>query len=105
MQEELQYHASPSISTINGSRNNEVEVEVDGLVTSGGLGGLAILQALQRVSDISKACPMALFRLGEYGDFVKPLILLCTAPVTCKFVRPQWKKKGAEGSALSLFKN
>ena len=34
------------------------EVEVDGLVTSGGLGGLAILhQALQRVSDISKACP------------------------------------------------
>ena len=34
------------------------EVEVDGLVTSGGLGGLAILhQALQRVSDISKAYP------------------------------------------------
>lgn len=34
------------------------EVEVDGLVTSGGLGGLAILhQALQRVSDISRAYP------------------------------------------------
>ena len=34
------------------------EVEVDGLVTSGGLGGLAILhQALQRVSDISRAHP------------------------------------------------
>ncbi len=34
------------------------EVEVDGLVTSGGLGGLAILhQALQRVSDLSKAFP------------------------------------------------
>ena len=34
------------------------EVEVDGLVTSGGLGGMAILhQALQRVSDISKAFP------------------------------------------------
>ncbi|MEM1366297.1 MAG: tRNA-dihydrouridine synthase, partial [Pseudomonadota bacterium] len=34
------------------------EVEVDGLVTSGGLGGLAILpQALQRVCDIAKAFP------------------------------------------------
>lgn len=34
------------------------EVEVDGFVTSGGLGGLAILnQALQRVSDISRAFP------------------------------------------------
>ena len=34
------------------------EVEVDGLVTSGGQGGLAILnQALQRVSDVSRAFP------------------------------------------------
>ena len=34
------------------------EVEVDGLVTSGGLGGLVVLhQALQHVSDISKAFP------------------------------------------------
>ena len=47
------------------------EVEVNSLVTSGGLGGLAILhQALQRVSDISRARPKsAISRIGGMCGF------------------------------------
>ena len=102
---QLSRFAIPFLAAIDGPGDNEFEVEVDGLVTSGGLGGLAILhQALQRVSDISKAYPdHAISGIGGIRGSVRPSIVVhgagnmqvCTAAM---------EEKGSGGVGVELIK-
>ena len=80
------------------------EVEVDGLVTSGGLGGLAILhQALQRVSDISKACPDgAISGIGGIRGFREAFNFIVHGAGNLQVCTAAMEEKGSGGVGIKL---
>ncbi|WP_126976086.1 tRNA-dihydrouridine synthase [Frigidibacter oleivorans] len=80
------------------------EVEVDGLVTSGGLGGLAILhQALQRVSDISRAFPdKAISGIGGIRGFREAFNFIAHGAGTLQVCTAAMEEKGSGGIGVNL---
>ena len=80
------------------------EVEVDGLVTSGGLGGLAILhQALQRVSDISKAFPnSAISGIGGIRGFREAFNFIAHGAGNLQVCTAAMEEKGSGGVGVEL---
>ena len=80
------------------------EVEVDGLVTSGGLGGLAILpQALQRVSDISKAYPGgAISGIGGIRGFREAFNFIVHGAGNLQVCTAAMEEKGSGGVGVKL---
>jgi dihydroorotate dehydrogenase len=80
------------------------EVEVDGLVTSGGLGGLAILhQALQRVSDISKAFPdKAISGIGGIRGFREAFNFIIHGAGNLQVCTAAMQEKGSGGVGIKL---
>ncbi|MEM6889800.1 MAG: tRNA-dihydrouridine synthase [Pseudomonadota bacterium] len=80
------------------------EVEVDGLVTSGGLGGLAILhQALQRVSDISKAYPnAAISGIGGIRGFREAFNFIVHGAGNLQVCTAAMEEKGSGGVGVKL---
>jgi len=80
------------------------EVEVDGLVTSGGLGGLAILhQALQRVSDISKAYPHgAISGIGGIRGFREAFNFIVHGAGNLQVCTAAMEEKGSGGVGVKL---
>ncbi|MBU74973.1 MAG: hypothetical protein CMM73_04640 [Rhodospirillaceae bacterium] len=82
------------------------EVEVDGLVTSGGLGGLAILhQALQRVSDISKAYPdQAISGIGGIRGFREAFNFVVHGAGNMQICTAAMEEKGSGGIGVELIK-
>jgi len=80
------------------------EVEVDGLVTSGGLGGLAILhQALQRVSDISKAYPdKAISGIGGIRGFREAFNFIVHGCGNLQVCTAAMEEKGSGGVGVKL---
>ena len=82
------------------------EVEVDGLVTSGGLGGLAILhQALQRVSDISKAFPDgAISGIGGIRGFREAFNFIVHGAGNLQICTAAMEEKGSGGIGVELIK-
>lgn len=80
------------------------EVEVDGLVTSGGLGGLAILhQALQRVSDISKAFPNgAISGIGGIRGFREAFNFIAHGAGNLQVCTAAMQEKGSGGVGVKL---
>ena len=80
------------------------EVEVDGLVTSGGLGGLAILhQALQRVSDISKAFPdQAVSGIGGIRGFREAFNFIVHGAGNLQVCTAAMEEKGSGGVGVKL---
>ena len=80
------------------------EVEVDGLVTSGGLGGLAILhQALQRVSDISKAFPDgAISGIGGIRGFREAFNFIVHGAGNLQICTAAMEEKGSGGVGIKL---
>ena len=80
------------------------EVEVDGLVTSGGLGGLAILhQALQRVSDISKAFPdKAISGIGGIRGFREAFNFVVHGAGNLQVCTAAMEEKGSGGVGIKL---
>ena len=80
------------------------EVEVDGLVTSGGLGGLAILhQALQRVSDISKAFPnRAISGIGGIRGFREAFNFIAHGAGNLQVCTAAMEEKGSGGVGVEL---
>jgi len=80
------------------------EVEVDGLVTSGGLGGLAILhQALQRVSDISKAFPnCAISGIGGIRGFREAFNFIVHGAGNLQVCTAAMEEKGSGGVGVQL---
>jgi len=80
------------------------EVEVDGLVTSGGLGGLAILhQALQRVSDISKAYPDgAISGIGGIRGFREAFNFIVHGAGNLQVCTAAMEEKGSGGVGVKL---
>ena len=82
------------------------EVEVDGLVTSGGLGGLAILhQALQRVSDISKAYPdQAISGIGGIKGFREAFNFIVHGAGNMQVCTAAMEEKGSGGVGVELIK-
>ena len=82
------------------------EVEVDGLVTSGGLGGLAILhQALQRVSDISKAYPDgAISGIGGIRGFREAFNFIVHGAGNLQVCTAAMEEKGSGGVGVNLIK-
>jgi len=82
------------------------EVEVDGLVTSGGLGGLAILhQALQRVSDISKAYPdHAISGIGGIRGFREAFNFVVHGAGNMQVCTAAMEEKGSGGVGVELIK-
>lgn len=80
------------------------EVEVDGLVTSGGLGGLAILhQALQRVSDISKAYPdQAISGIGGIKGFREAFNFIVHGAGNLQVCTAAMEEKGSGGVGVKL---
>ena len=80
------------------------EVEVDGLVTSGGLGGLAILhQALQRVSDISKAYPdKAISGIGGIRGFREAFNFIVHGAGNLQVCTAAMEEKGSGGVGVKL---
>ena len=80
------------------------EVEVDGLVTSGGLGGLAILhQALQRVSDISKAFPdEAISGIGGIRGFREAFNFIVHGAGNLQVCTAAMEEKGSGGIGIKL---
>ena len=80
------------------------EVEVDGLVTSGGLGGLAILhQALQRVSDISKACPDgSISGIGGIRGFREAFNFIVHGAGNLQVCTAAMEEKGSGGVGVKL---
>ncbi|MEM7599466.1 MAG: tRNA-dihydrouridine synthase [Pseudomonadota bacterium] len=80
------------------------EVEVDGLVTSGGLGGLAILhQALQRVSDISKAFPdQAVSGIGGIRGFREAFNFIVHGAGNLQVCTAAMEEKGSGGVGIKL---
>ncbi|MEL6647440.1 MAG: tRNA-dihydrouridine synthase [Pseudomonadota bacterium] len=80
------------------------EVEVDGLVTSGGLGGLAILhQALQRVSDISKAYPdQAVSGIGGIRGFREAFNFIVHGAGNLQVCTAAMEEKGSGGVGIKL---
>ncbi len=80
------------------------EVEVDGLVTSGGLGGLAILhQALQRVSDISRAFPdKAISGIGGIRGFREAFNFIVHGAGNLQVCTAAMEDKGSGGVGTNL---
>ncbi len=80
------------------------EVEVDGLVTSGGLGGLAILhQALQRVSDISKAFPgKPISGIGGIRGFREAFNFIAHGAGNLQVCTAAMEEKGSGGIGIKL---
>ena len=80
------------------------EVEVDGLVTSGGLGGLAILhQALQRVSDISKAYPdKSISGIGGIKGFREAFNFIVHGAGNLQVCTAAMEEKGRGGVGVKL---
>ena len=80
------------------------EVEVDGLVTSGGLGGLAILhQALQSVSDISKACPDgSISGIGGIRGFREAFNFIVHGAGNLQVCTAAMEEKGSGGIGVKL---
>lgn len=80
------------------------EVEVDGLVTSGGLGGLAILhQALQRVSDISRAFPnRSISGIGGIRGFREAFNFIVHGAGNLQICTAAMEEKGSGGVGLKL---
>ena len=80
------------------------EVEVDGLVTSGGLGGLAILhQALQRVSDISKAYPdKSISGIGGIKGFREAFNFIVHGAGNLQVCTAAMEEKGSGGVGVKL---
>ena len=80
------------------------EVEVDGLVTSGGLGGLAILhQALQRVSDISKAFPnCSISGIGGIRGFREAFNFIVHGAGNLQVCTAAMEEKGSGGVGIQL---
>ncbi|WP_370272274.1 tRNA-dihydrouridine synthase [Pseudooceanicola nitratireducens] len=80
------------------------EVEVDGLVTSGGLGGLAILhQALQRVCDISKAYPdKEISGIGGIKGFREAFNFIAHGAGNLQVCTAAMEEKGSGGVGVQL---
>ncbi|MEO0371704.1 MAG: tRNA-dihydrouridine synthase [Pseudomonadota bacterium] len=80
------------------------EVEVDGLVTSGGLGGLAILhQALQRVCDVSKAFPdEAVSGIGGIRGFREAFNFIVLGAGNLQVCTAAMEEKGSGGIGIKL---
>lgn len=80
------------------------EVEVDGLVTSGGLGGLAILhQALQRVSDISRAFPdNSISGIGGIRGFREAFNFIVHGAGNLQVCTAAMEEKGSGGVGVKL---
>ncbi|MCV6584672.1 MAG: tRNA-dihydrouridine synthase [Marinibacterium sp.] len=80
------------------------EVEVDGLVTSGGLGGLAILnQALQRVSDISRAFPdQQISGIGGIRGFREAFNFIAHGAGNLQICTAAMEEKGSGGVGVKL---
>ena len=80
------------------------EVEVDGLVTSGGLGGLAILhQALQRVNDISKAYPdKAISGIGGIRGWREAFNFIAHGAGNLQVCTAAMEEKGSGGVGVKL---
>ncbi|MEM7746745.1 MAG: tRNA-dihydrouridine synthase [Pseudomonadota bacterium] len=80
------------------------EVEVDGLVTSGGLGGLAILhQALQRVSDVSRAIPgKAISGIGGIRGFREAFNFIVHGAGNLQVCTAAMEEKGSGGIGVKL---
>ncbi|MEO1749854.1 MAG: tRNA-dihydrouridine synthase, partial [Pseudomonadota bacterium] len=80
------------------------EVEVDGLVTSGGLGGLAILpQALQRVSDISRAFPdKPISGIGGIRGFREAFNFIVHGAGNLQVCTAAMEEKGSGGIGIKL---
>lgn len=80
------------------------EVEVDGLVTSGGLGGLAILhQALQRVSDISRAFPdQSISGIGGIRGFREAFNFIAHGAGNLQVCTAAMEEKGSGGVGVKL---
>ncbi|MEQ3728138.1 MAG: tRNA-dihydrouridine synthase [Tateyamaria sp.] len=80
------------------------EVEVDGLVTSGGLGGLAILhQALQRVSDLSRAFPdNSISGIGGIRGFREAFNFIVHGAGNLQVCTAAMEEKGSGGIGIKL---
>lgn len=80
------------------------EVEVDGLVTSGGLGGLAILpQALQRVSDLSRAFPdKPISGIGGIRGFREAFNFIVHGAGNLQVCTAAMEEKGSGGIGIKL---
>ncbi|MEM9635991.1 MAG: tRNA-dihydrouridine synthase, partial [Pseudomonadota bacterium] len=80
------------------------EVEVDGLVTSGGLGGLAILhQALQRVSDVSCAFPnKSISGIGGIRGFREAFNFIVHGAGNLQVCTAAMEEKGSGGVGIKL---
>ncbi|MEM8795977.1 MAG: tRNA-dihydrouridine synthase [Pseudomonadota bacterium] len=80
------------------------EVEVDGLVTSGGLGGLAIVhQALQRVSDISRAFPdKSISGIGGIRGFREAFNFIVHGAGNLQVCTAAMEEKGSGGVGVKL---
>ncbi|MEO0636906.1 MAG: tRNA-dihydrouridine synthase [Pseudomonadota bacterium] len=80
------------------------EVEVDGLVTSGGLGGLAILhQALQRVCDISQAFPdKEISGIGGIRGFREAFNFIVNGAGNLQVCTAAMQEKGSGGVGVKL---
>ncbi|TNJ39340.1 tRNA-dihydrouridine synthase [Phaeobacter sp. B1627] len=80
------------------------EVEVDGLVTSGGQGGLAILnQALQRVSDISRAFPEnSISGIGGIKGFHEAFNFIVHGAGNLQVCTAAMEEKGSGGVGVKL---
>ena len=93
----------PSLPLID-PESLKFEVEVDGLVTSGGLGGLAILhQALQRVSDISRAFPdQAISGIGGIRGFREAFNFIAHGAGNLQVCTAAMEEKGSGGVGIKL---
>ena len=85
---------------------HKFEVEVDGYVTSGGLGGLAILhQALQRVSDISRAYPdQSISGIGGIKGFREAFNFIAHGAGNLQVCTAAMEEKGSGGVGVQLIK-
>ncbi|WP_177236395.1 tRNA-dihydrouridine synthase [Albimonas pacifica] len=82
------------------------EVEVDGLTTSGGQGGLAILnQALQRVSDISRAYPdRSISGIGGIKGFHEAFNFIVHGAGNLQVCTAAMEEKGSGGIGVQLIR-
>ncbi|MEL6920320.1 MAG: tRNA-dihydrouridine synthase, partial [Pseudomonadota bacterium] len=93
----------PSLPLID-PETMKFEVEVDGLVTSGGLGGLAILhQALQRVCDISQAYPdQSISGIGGIRGFREAFNFIALGAGNLQVCTAAMEEKGSGGVGVKL---
>lgn len=80
------------------------EVEVDGLVSSGGLGGLAIVnQALQKVSDLSRAFPdREISGIGGIKGFHEAFNFIAHGAGNLQVCTAAMEEKGSGGVGVKL---